>query len=750
MSFPETNPPPLTHSRGEVLPEPKPTPPVPGRPGGESDAAAGRPTALSAAPDALGLLRALRRRWGLALTLALLAGPVGAALGWFLLPSVMPAKNLVRTTLHVAARQPHLFSNAGADRVDFSSYQRTQIALVKSRLVLNAALRSPKVADLEVVRKHSNPAEWLETAIKADFSVAPEILTISMTGSNPDELTVLIDAVREAYLQEIVNREQTEQNTRLERLKQFYNAKEEILRRKRQTLRELAQSIGSGDSQTLARTQQYMIERLAAMQHELLQVQSDLRKAQVEAAADQAREKATGDAILPEALVDEQVRHDPVVEEQRKEITRLEGEVARVKGVLTNPDDDHPALAKYAAALEAAKKALEARQKDVRPLIVEQLRERAKYEAQLGALQRREKIAVLQELEKSLAKDVKGLEGETDRVKKGSVNVEAMREDVGQEEDTVKKIGAEVQALTLELQAPARVTLLEGATVTESPDQKVRAAGMAGIGGFGLALLGVAFWEFRARRVSDADEVVEGLGIRLVGSIPDLSRRRTRPGALAGARPGYSLLTESIDVTRSMLVRTARVEGLRVVMITSALEGEGKTSVSGHLALSLARAGFRTLLIDGDLRRPSLHRLFEVGVQPGFNEVLRGEADLAEVIRPTSLDQLWLVPGGRWRADSMQALAQERVKEVLHAVREQYDFILVDSSPVLPVVDPLLIGQQVDAALFSVLREVSRLPSIHAAYERVSAFGIRVLGAVINGTTDGVYSATYQGALEAE
>src|SRR5207249_372318 len=101
--------------------------------------------------------------------------------------------------------------------------------------------------------------------------------------------------------------------------------------------------------------------------------------------------------------------------------------------------------------------------------------------------------------------------------------------------------------------------------------------------------------------------------------------------------------------------------------------------------------GFKTLLIDGDLRRPALHRLFEADVRPGFNEVLRGEIDVGAAIRSTHVNGLSLIPAGEWSAQSTQALAQVGTGTLLKSLRGDYDFIVVDSSPVLPVVDPLLL-----------------------------------------------------------
>jgi Mrp family chromosome partitioning ATPase len=88
-------------------------------------------------------------------------------------------------------------------------------------------------------------------------------------------------------------------------------------------------------------------------------------------------------------------------------------------------------------------------------------------------------------------------------------------------------------------------------------------------------------------------------------------------------------------------------------------------------------------------------------------------------------------------------LAQDATAALLRELRNQYDFVIVDTSPVLPVVDPLLIGQHVDGALISVMRDVSRMPNVYAAHQRLTAGGVRVLGAVVNGVRNELYGSTY-------
>jgi capsular exopolysaccharide synthesis family protein len=238
----------------------------------------------------------------------------------------------------------------------------------------------------------------------------------------------------------------------------------------------------------------------------------------------------------------------------------------------------------------------------------------------------------------------------------------------------------------------------------------------------------------------------------LVGQLPALPER-SRGGLLrkpADPRYWQSLMTESVDATRTMILHAARAEGLRTVMVTSAVSGEGKTSLSCHLACSLARAGRKTLLLDCDLRNPAAHRLFELPGEPGLCEVLRGEAQLADVIRATPAANLWLIPAGQFDEQALQTftLSQNGFSPLLDQLKTQFDFIVVDSSPVLPVVDTLVIGQNVDVVVFSLLRDVSRIPNVYAAYQRLATLGIRILGAVVNGVDAGRYTYSNQYAKQ--
>jgi capsular exopolysaccharide synthesis family protein len=313
-----------------------------------------------------------------------------------------------------------------------------------------------------------------------------------------------------------------------------------------------------------------------------------------------------------------------------------------------------------------------------------------------------------------------------------------------QQLEALRKIMAELQGevdrARVERLAQERVTRLDEAQLA-SPDgdrlRKYVGVVFAGVLGFGLVVLGIAFMEFQSRKLNGTQEVSDGLGIRVVGELPSVTGRtwrRIKGGK--GQAVLQALMAERMDGTRTALIHSSAVDAPRVVMVTSADPREGKTTTSSQLAASLARAGRRTLLVDADVRNPGVHRVFDMPLEPGLCELLRGEAERDAVVHPTRTANLWLLPAGRCDLRSVQALSSSFLGTTLAALCVQFDYVVIDSGPVLKVADSLLVGQHVDAAILSVQRDVSKTPHVYEACERLRSVGITVLGAVVNGVND--------------
>jgi capsular exopolysaccharide synthesis family protein len=694
------------------------------------------------APNALALLKALRRRWLLASTCGLLVAALAGAGTWF----GMPVKYTANTLLHVSSREPHILGGDAPSVSDFAVYQKSQAAMVTSRLVLNAVLKDAQVARLGILpRNPDQEIDWLQSEIKVDFKTGPEFMRISMTGDRPDEMKTLLNAVASVYLKEVVYKERTRKQTRLNQLKEIQSKYEETLRNRREAVRNLILALGSGDAAVLAVKQRFATEALGQAEKDLLKAQSEVRRLTLELKVKQAREKATGPDV-PETLVEQAMDKHPDVVQLLARRDHLKKKLERAAQMALRGKDE-PALNPIHDEISDTEAQLKATRARLAPEIKEHLRQQAFGDLQGAMVTLRDQLALWQEMEKALVESVERLRKQTNSTNAGQADVEAFRLEIVQAEKLADRVAGEVETLKVEVDAPRRVDLLEEASASLGTMERQRTKVTAGVTAVALFLVvGFIAWrEYRVRRIDSTHEVVHDLGMRVVGALPPVptASRALLPSAASEADGWHDALTECIDATRTSLLHIAREKNVRVVMVTSALGGEGKTSLSCHLAGSLARAGFRTLLIDGDLRQPAVHHVFDVAADVGLSELLREQVVVAEAIHATAVPNLWLIAAGQWDQRATAALARTRLPDLLKEFRQQYEYIIIDSAPLLPVVDSLLIGQHADGVLLSVLREVSQMPLVHSAVERLESVGVRILGAIVNGVSAGVHSYRY-------
>jgi capsular exopolysaccharide synthesis family protein len=693
--------------------------------------------ALQSVPNVKALVTALRRRWALAVSLGLVLAALAATAVWFVVPA---RKYTARTLLHVPPERPWLLKGDRDGGPDPLSHQRTQVALAKSRLVLQSALDDPAAAGLGFAPDSEAAVAWLEDALLIDFSVAPEILRIELSGEDKERLVVLVRAVQKAYLEEIVDSRGKQQRERLHYLKKLRETYDARLRANREAEQRIEQKAGNRDAAARALMLGFLQQQLGSSERELLQAQAELRKARAELTGQRAKAQKLPDLVADDLDVELLIDNEPHVQRLMAEVHDTRQQIERTLAVAQRGERE-PKVIQLREQLQTLESTLKGWRKNLHPEAERQARAKSLRDVRASTALLQERITAIESNEKVLASEVGRLRQRLQDVTVHGAKLDVFREDLSHLEAIAKKLVAEEQALKVEMEVPPRVKVLEQPFASQSKSKSRRAllTGMAGAAAFCVVLFGVGWWEHRARRIGGVEEVVEGLGIDLIGTLPPLAARHYMGAAVL---PREQVI-DCADSTRTMLLSTARSHSARIVMFTSAVGREGKTSLVCQLATSLARAGLKTLILDADLKNPTVHVLFGVPSEPGFSEILRGEAETPAVIRPTPVPGLALLPAGRRDHLTLQALAQGRAAQVFAWLREQYDFIVIDSSPVLPVADALLVGQYVDGVVFSILHEVSRVPNVCAAYQRLTTLGVRILGAVVNGVDGGPYAPAY-------
>lgn len=255
------------------------------------------------------------------------------------------------------------------------------------------------------------------------------------------------------------------------------------------------------------------------------------------------------------------------------------------------------------------------------------------------------------------------------------------------------------------------------------------------------------FLEFIDQTVKTAKDIEDKFKIPLLGFVPHEKQKKGLEDYRIMLKEGNVLTAENIRNIRTMLTFSLNALKVRTLLITSALQGEGKSFFSSSLAVAFAQVGKKVLLIDGDLRRGRLHRIFKLSNEKGLSTLWSEEEDLSKFeknIQETDVKGLSVLTSGPRPANSSELLSTPILKELIDKLTASYDLIIVDCPASLPVADTFIWGQIISNAVFTARQGKTPLKSAQFTLERLKQTNIKVLGGVLNdcykaGTTYGEY-----------
>ena len=241
------------------------------------------------------------------------------------------------------------------------------------------------------------------------------------------------------------------------------------------------------------------------------------------------------------------------------------------------------------------------------------------------------------------------------------------------------------------------------------------------IAGLVLGIGAAVGLDYLDQTIRTPDEVEKLLQLEVLTAVPRFKEGSTR------------ILRESFQSLRTALLLASRSEGCQIVMVTSATPSEGKTTVSFNLARVLASGGERVLLIDGDLRRPRLHRLVSSKNVRGLTSVVLGEREVRDVITALAdVPNLDVVTSGPLPPNPPELFSKSSFAAMLGKVREDYDWVVIDTPPVASVTDAVICSRVVDMAVFVVQYGGPKRQLVREGLKNLRRSGVRIPGAVIN------------------
>lgn len=688
------------------------------------------------------LLLILRRRWLViaVTTVVCIAGSIGVLR--LLEPRWQSSASIV---LHMSGPQvldkvEGVGEDAQARLLGYKEYYQTQRQIMSSRTVAEAALEKLGLAtDPQFLGVHNieDPAEREAEAATIDpVERLREMLTISevpgsrivlITAEYPDPIVArnIANEVAEAYMQHI----------RDGRERVGAEAKEDIAEERGKALggvREAERKLedfkkdNKVTSIALSDRQNEITESILTLtkQHKEAQSEADrLRRMLGQAKALHTKDQLAAAYLLPEEKLS-------VFEEMRKE--QLAAETAfREVDIEYGPKHEEHRKAKNKLDLVTAKI-----EREAKSLL-------SSLEAQVAASTEHESfLAVSLARERKRALGLSGLEREYRELEREA--------SVASEEYLlVARRDTEI-GLTNRVENEG-IELLDRATVSPEPvfppkELIVALGGLLGIGLGCLLALSIDFRDSRLRGLLDLERALNPFGVPVLGQLPLLppdsrlgagnARAQRKQRDLYAHKFPQSLMAERCRGIRTSIAFVQGGDPASTIMITSPSSSEGKSSTAMNLALSFCQAGKSVLVIDADMRRPRLHQVFDTDPKrTGLSALLAGEAEIDDAVIPQpdgAPESMSIMVCGDIPEDPAEKLDSHALRKLLLGLKERFDIVILDSPPILPVADPLILARQVDGVIMVSRCEQTRRGELQRAMGSLMQSDANMLGVVLN------------------
>jgi polysaccharide biosynthesis transport protein len=251
---------------------------------------------------------------------------------------------------------------------------------------------------------------------------------------------------------------------------------------------------------------------------------------------------------------------------------------------------------------------------------------------------------------------------------------------------------------------------------------------------FGGAVFGIGlafFFEYLDGRIKQPEEMKTHLALPFLGMVPLFAAKETTGPPLIGNGMPHEF-SEAFRGIRTNILFSSADTGSKSIVVTSTGPGEGKSVVSANIAMSLALAGQRVLLIDADMRRPKTHELFGVSLEPGLSNMLVGDAKASEAVKRTLTPNLWLMAAGKNPPNPAELLGSRRFRDFALSLIDHFDWVIIDSPPVMAVTDASIIAHNATGVIFVVGAEMTGKGAAKAAIEQLDAARAKYVGGILN------------------
>ncbi len=687
----------------------------------------------------------LRRKWTCIIVTLLIACGTVPLIWMFTVPEYKAA-----ATIRVA---PVFTPLIGKDETIpfYKSYLNTQVTIIKSPRILERVLDEKAVQESDWYKEKSAGVMGRSMPhlqrLRKSLSISPgrgtELITVAMYAKQPQDAKTLVDTVVDEYMK--FNQSRT-QETNTDAMKRLDN---EITNLNRKieglllTKEIISKKLGTESLEDLRSS---LATNLSELEDQLRDTRRDLRMRvwRMQKIAPEKLEEGSDEKVASEEPEPVDPKANFVLDPEWRQLSNdLEDKKHELSLAMVRYGESHPMIVDLNKTVDHLQSKITRRETQLEEGGASEIQPIVPAGADAGNYLN---IRSMEFAIEEASEQIKLLEGdiERQRAKMNEVSDDAQElaridQEIASDRTRLSLLRDEHYKRSVEMKAPAQVSVASDAIMPYEPhrDRRIMMTIMA-LGGAFMAGLGAAFLRaFLDPSIRQASDVARSMQIPFLGYLP---RVRFETELLDDSSPQ---LAESMRMIRTALLDRVPNNGGVSILVTSSGARAGKTSVSILLAKSLAGLGKRVLLVDADLRRASLSERIGVMEHSGLKNILASESTSSSAVMRDQLGRVDIVPAGVGEEERVRdTLANGVFSKALREWKSSYDFVILDSPPVLPVADARILAGQVDSTILTVRAAHCRRSDALEAVGLLSASGARPVGTILvgaDGTSDHVY-----------
>lgn len=706
----------------------------------------GAPGAQASQPR-LNVMRMLKLRWpGMLIVFIIFAIPA-ATVAWFF----VPAQYTAVATLRFLSVQPRILANSEILTIPYNTFVNTQVNALMDYEILEKVLMEPSVRALPIVMEQKSPLEFLKKKIFARHQPGTELVRVMCILPERDATKTIVDALTKVYLQVARSSDADAGGQRMKTLNDNkLQLERELVNITNKTI-SLQQALGIPikyiENMTPSETTQYR-EQIAEAERTLNQATSQMEttkraldEAQL-AKADYARDRS---AVIFKFDIENAVAAEPGVASLRSSLAQAETELALSEERFKENNPQLQVLRKNIDTLKTRLASLEQRARgDALDSFI--ARKQIEYDDTTRVAE------LARELRDDFQEKLEQHEGTLENAANTLTEYQNLLRDQDEKLRRLAEINSQINTIRIEESAPARVQPASPAVVPPDPDYgkklQFTLLGIIGAGGMGVMF---GLWrELSDQQIRSPQDVTTMTSIPLIAAIPHLSEDRLPADVHSPLLILDHPNSPTADEFRRILVRLLYpAEGATEInscLVTSPTRGDGKTSMACNLAVALAEADRRVLLLDISSREASIERCFHLEEGPGLCDILCGSGSLMEYIRPVSVPNLHILGPGFGDGDLAGRLASRELLELIEEAEHEFEHVIIDSPPSLLMADARLLAPVVDGVVVVVGAGVSTVGMLRRCLRELDQVGATVVGIALNrlrSTRTGYFRSNY-------